>query len=139
MRAVGRTWEEISAELGYRSRDGARLAVERLQKRNPALSADTVRRSASEGLRVVRSVLFERFADAKVREDNEDLVMLAKELRANISETAKLHGAHAPQRTEVDVNVHHSASAIIAEARERLLSVVDAEVVEIPALTEIRR
>ncbi|WP_349268960.1 hypothetical protein MPNTM1_04182 [Mycolicibacterium parafortuitum] len=87
----------------------------------------------------MRSVLFERFADAKVREDNEDLVMLAKELRANISETAKLHGAHAPQRTEVDVNVHHSASAIIAEARERLLSVVDAEVVEIPALTEIRR
>jgi hypothetical protein len=51
LHAVGRTWAEVSAELGYRSRDGARLAVARLQARMPAESVDGARRSASEGLR----------------------------------------------------------------------------------------
>ena len=64
LHAVGRTWAEISAELGYASRDGARLAVARLHARTPAESIDTARRSAMESLRILRSVLFERFAQA---------------------------------------------------------------------------
>lgn len=142
LRAVGRTWDEIATEVGYRSRQGAQQAVERLEKRIPAQSVDTVRRSSSEGLRIVRAVLFERFADAKVRGDNEDLLMLAKELRNNISESAKLHGAHAPQRTEVEVTVSSASEAIdqlerqllaLATARQTqpaLSATIDAEVIE---------
>lgn len=123
LRAVGRTWQEVADELGFKSHGAAQLAVARLHKRNPAQSTETVRRSASEGLRIVRAVLFERFADAKVREDNNDLLMLAKELRNNISESAKLHGAHAPQRTEVDVTVS-SASEAIDQLERQLLAIV---------------
>lgn len=129
LRAVARTWSEIAIELGYGSPSAAYMAVQRLEKRTPAVSADAVRRSASEGLRVMRAVLFEQFADAKVRADNEDLVMIGKELRQNINDDAKLHGAHAPQRSQLDVNVRQSAMTIIADARERLLSVIDGEVV----------
>jgi len=122
LRSCGRTWAEISEELGYRSRDGARLAVARYVDRQPAQSANAVRRSATEGLRVVRAVLFERFADAKERSDNDDLVMLAREIRNNTAETAKLHGAYAPQRTEIDVTVHQSATAILDRAESDLLA-----------------
>ncbi|WP_236950103.1 hypothetical protein [Mycobacterium sp. MS1601] len=123
LRAVGRTWDEIADELGYRSRQGAQQAVERLQQRNPLGSAESVRRSASDGLRVVRAVLFERFADAKDRDDNDDLVLLAKELRANISETAKLHGAHVPVKAELDVRVTTSAAEAVNRLEQELLAI----------------
>jgi hypothetical protein len=130
LRNLGRTWSEVAEAVGFKSHGAAQLAVARLHKRNPCQSADQVRRSATEGLRIVRAVLFEQFAEAKQRGDNDDLVMLARELRSNISENTKLNGAYAPQRTEFDVTVRQSATAIINEARERLLSVVDAEVIE---------
>ncbi|MGP4054134.1 hypothetical protein ACTWP6_04810 [Mycobacterium sp. 4D054] len=137
LRASGRTWDEIATAVGYRSRQGAQQAVERLRKRNPLASAESQRRTASEGLRIVRAVLFEEFASAKQRGDSDSLVAYAKEIRQNISEDAKLHGAYAPVRSQLDVNVRQDASAIIAEARDRLLSVVDAEVIEIPTRKEI--
>ena len=123
LRSCGRTWTEISAELGYRSRDGARLAVARYVDRQPALSADTVRRSAHEGLRVVRAVLFERFADAKERGDDDDLIALAKEIRANTAETVKLHGAYVPVRTEVDLSVTTSAAEAVNRLEQELLAI----------------
>lgn len=136
LRAVGRTWTEIAAELGYGSRSAALMAVQRLQARTPPVSPDGVRRSATEGLRVMRAVLFEQFADAKVRGDNADLTVLGREIRNNISEDARLHGAHAPQRSEVDVTVSTSVTAIIDRAERDLLAlaegkpaVVDAEVI----------
>lgn len=135
LRAVGRTWSEIAIELGYGSPSAAYMAVTRLNKRTPATSPDTARRSAAEGLRVMRATLFEQFADAKQRGDNDDLTLLARELRNNISEDAKLHGAHAPARSQVDVNIRQSATAIIADARQRLSSVIDAEVIETKELT----
>ncbi len=70
----------------------------------------------------MRATLFEQFADAKARQDNEDLTLLARELRNNISEDAKLHGAHTPQRTEVDVTVRQSATAILERAEADLLA-----------------
>lgn len=84
----------------------------------------------------MRAVLFEQFADAKQRGDNDDLVLLGKELRNNIAEDAKLNGAHAPARSQVDINVRQDAVAIIADARSRLLSAIDAEVVDVKELTQ---
>lgn len=133
LRVVGRTWWEIANELGYGSAGAVYTAVQRLHKRTPAASPDTVRRSAAEGLRVMRAVLFERFADAKDRGDNEDLTLLGRELRNNIAEDAKLHGAYAPVKSQLDVNVSTSATAIIAAAKQQLLAIdntIDAEVIE---------
>lgn len=133
--ACGRTFAEVANELGYGSAGACHTAIKRLRQRTPLPTADAARRSSAEGLRVLRSVLFEQLADAKQRDDNDALVSLAKELRANITEDARLHGAHAPQKTEVDVNVNQTATAIISDARERLLSVIDGEVVQPKELT----
>jgi len=122
LRAVGRTWSEIAAELGYGNASAALMAVRRLEKRLPAEDTESIRRSASAGLRIMRSVLFEQFADARIRGDNDDLTLLGRELRANISEDAKLNGAYAPQRTEVDVNISTSVTAVIDRAERDLLA-----------------
>jgi uncharacterized protein YegP (UPF0339 family) len=142
LKAVGRTWQEIADVLGYRSRQAAQQAVERLQKRNPPESVESARRSATETLRIVQAVLFEQFADAKQRGDNDDLSMLARELRNNVGEVAKLRGLYAPARSEVDVNIHQTATAILDRAESELLAltaqrqhplsvptVIDAEVI----------
>lgn len=69
-------------------------------------------------------MLFERFADAKVRGDNNDLLMIGKELRNNVGEVAKLRGLYAPVRPEVDVNIHQTAAAILDRAEQDLLALV---------------
>ena len=71
---------------------------------------------------MVQSVLFERFADAKVRGDNDDMVMLAKELRNNVGEVAKLRGLYAPTRSEVEVSINQTATAILDRAEQDLLA-----------------
>ncbi|MGE2690098.1 hypothetical protein [Mycolicibacterium pulveris] len=128
LRAIGRTWAEVSAELGYRSRGAAQLAVARLHARQPATSPETVRRSSTESLRIMRSILFERFAAAKQAGDDQTLIGLHRELTRNLSEAAKLHGAHAPEKLDVDVTVRQSPSEILAEAQERVLAIIDAEI-----------
>ena len=122
LRAIGRTWAEIAEVVGYRSRQAAQQAVERLHDQTPPETVDTARRSATESLRVVQSVLFERFADAKVRGDNDDMVMLAKELRNNVGEVAKLRGLYAPTRSEIEVSINQTATAILDRAEQDLLA-----------------
>lgn len=122
LRAVGRTYGEIAIALGYGSAGAVHTAIARLHKRAPATSPDAARRSASEGLRVMRSMLFEQAVDAKNRGDTDDLVLLGKEIRQNIAEDAKLHGAHAPVRSQVDVTVHQDATAIIDRMESELLA-----------------
>jgi hypothetical protein len=132
LRAIGRTWAEISSALGYKSRGAAQLAVQRLLERTPPVGAEALRRQEAEELRIRRSVLHERFHDARQRNDDDALVALNRELDRVASRWSKLHGLDAPERQEVNVHVNQTPAAIIAEARERLLAVVDAEVVELP-------
>lgn len=128
LRALGRTWVEISAELGYRSRGAAQLAVKRLHARQPPASPDAVRRSSAESLRILRAILFERVGAAKRRGDDQTLLGLHRELARNVSEAAKLAGAYAPE--EINVRVEQSPRQIIAAAEAQLLAIVDAEVIE---------
>lgn len=127
LHAAGRTWQEIADTLNYQSRQAAQQAVKRLHARQPPASPEAVRRSSSESLRILRSILFERVAVAKVKGDDQTLIGLHRELTRNIGESAKLAGAYAPE--EINVNVKQSPAAIIADARERLLAIIDAEVV----------
>ncbi len=71
----------------------------------------------------MRAVLFERFADAKERGDDDDLIALAKEIRANTAETVKLHGAYVPVRTEVDLSVTTSAAEAVNRLEQELLAI----------------
>jgi hypothetical protein len=133
LHACGRTWADISRELGYKSRSAACDAVARLHRSTPAASPDAVRRSATETLRLLRSMLFDRVVVAKQNNDDDTLIALHRELTRNLSETAKLHGAYAAQ--QIDVTVTQTASELIAETKQRLLEIVDAEVVEPRELT----
>lgn len=107
-------------------------AVARLLDRTPPVRAEALRRQEAEELRIRRAALHERFADARQRKDDDALVSLNRELDRVATRWSKLHGLDAPERQEVNVNVTQTATAIIADARERLLAVVDAEIVELP-------
>jgi hypothetical protein len=124
LRAVGRTWAEISATLGYRSRGAAQLAVRRLMDRTPPETAEHARAQASEGLRITKSVLFAELAAAKCRGDSQGLVAAAKAIADMIERDARLNGLHAPQRTEVDMKVSADPAAIIDRLESELLALV---------------
>lgn len=132
LRAIGRTWQEVADALGYRTRQGAMHAVARLMDRTPSETPEALRRQEAEELRIRRAVLHERFHAARQRKDDDTLVALNRELDRVSARQAKLHGLDAPERQEVNVHVEQTPAAIIADARERLLAVVDAEVVELP-------
>lgn len=129
LRCRRKTWAEISEQLGYRSRDGARHAVGRLLTKMAA-NPDAERALSSEALRVLQSGLNDRFDAAVQREDDAAALSLSRELRCLVAEEAKLIGIYAPERLEV--HVHQSPSAIIAEAQDRLLAIIDAEVIDEP-------
>lgn len=93
-----------------------------LYKRFPPESPETARRSLTEGLRIQLSRLHQRFADAEARNDTDAMVALAKELRGTSDAIARLNGLAVPQRTEVDVTVHQSATAIIDRMEAELLA-----------------
>lgn len=121
LRARRKTWAEISTTLGFRSRDGARLAVGRLV-RSMAPDLALERAVATEALRVQEAGLYGRFEAAVDGGDDDMAVSLSKELRSLVAERAKLNGLAVPQRTELDVNVHHSATAIIDRMEGELLA-----------------
>ena len=129
LRAKRMTWAAISAELGFQHRSGARLAVERLIGRRSAnpMTKLTERAVSAESLRVQEQGLQPLFDAAVERRDEEAAVLVSKELRSLVSDRAKISGIAAPQA--VDVNL--SVGEIIAQTRQRLLSVIDAEVVDI--------
>jgi hypothetical protein len=136
LRARRKTWQEIADELGFRTRAGARLAVTRLLRsdvRDPAAE----RAVSVEKLRTQEAALFDRFEAAVRSGDDEMALSLSKELRLLVVDGARIDGHFAPQRTQVDVHVHQTPAAIIADARERLLSVIDAEVIEAAPIKEI--
>ncbi|ODR00340.1 hypothetical protein BST27_29695 [Mycobacterium intermedium] len=133
LRARRKTWTEISAELGFRSRDGARLAVNRLLK---SVSADPghvalERAVSSASLAAQEPGLFELYEAAVKRGDDEAAATLSRELRSLVTDRAKLAGLYAPQAVSVDVKL--SLGDLIAQAKQRLLALdntVDAEVIE---------
>lgn len=64
----------------------------------------------------------QRFAAAFRNGDDDTLVTLNREIRANEIELAKLGGFYAPE--QVDVNVSHDATAIIDRMESELLALV---------------
>ena len=122
LRAIGRTWQEIADTLGFRGRGAAQDAVARLLKSTAPDSPEALRRQEDEELRIRRAVLHERFHAARARHDDDTLLSLNRELDRISTRRARLLGLDAPERQQVDVNVSTDPSAIIAEARDRMLA-----------------
>lgn len=128
LRASRYSWREVADRLNYRSVGAAQTAVnrhvERLRREPTATSVEAHKFAIETRTRA----LTQRFAAAYKVGDDDTLVTLNREIVRNEAELAKLGGLYEPET--LNVNVAQTPAAIIAEARERLLAVVDAEVVE---------
>lgn len=124
MAATGATWQEIATQLGYRSRQAAQQAVRRLGDRTPPESVEAARRKHDNALRLLQRSGFTRYLTALQSGDDDIALRYAKEIRSTVAERAKLGGAYAPQRAEVDVNVSANPAAIIDRLETELLALV---------------
>lgn len=134
MREVGmQPWSKICSALGFKSHGAAQNAVKRYQQRNELPGAQTVAHGIVERNRVSLGIALSALAGAQKRGDFRVVAQLVDAItRANDS-LARLYGLG--QTSTVNVNVtHQTPSQIIEEAQARLLAVLDAEVVDQPAL-----
>ncbi|OBB21320.1 hypothetical protein A5761_03080 [Mycolicibacterium setense] len=124
MAATGATWAEIAKSLGYRSRQAAQQAVRRLGDRTPPETVEAARRKHDNALQLLQRSGFTRYLNALQKGDDDTALRYSKELRSTITERAKMGGAYAPVRTEVDVQVSTDATAIIDRFEADLLALV---------------
>lgn len=135
LRSTGKTWQQIADSEGFRSRRAAQLAVARLAAAEPAENPATLRRSAADGLRITKSILFGGLAEARQQGDHQAVVSYARAIADNIDKDAKLNGLVVPVAQQVEVNVTQTLPALIADTRQRMLEVLDAEVVDPKEIT----
>jgi hypothetical protein len=128
LRASRYSWREVAERLGYRSIGVAQTAVNRHVERLRREPTSTAVEAHKFAIETRTRALSQRFAAAFRNGDDDTLVTLNREIVRNEAELAKLGGLYEPET--LNVNVSQTPAAIIAEARERLLAVVDAEVVE---------
>lgn len=137
LRASRHSWREVCDALGYRSIGAAQTAVnrhvERLRREPKATSFEAHKFAIQTRTRA----LTQRFTAAYRAGDDETLITLNREIIRNEAELAKLDGLYEPET--VNVNMTQTPAAIIADTRERLRAVVDAEVVEMPETREIEQ
>ena len=123
-RATGATWQEIADQLGYRSRQAASQAVKRLGNRTPPETVEQARAKHDNALRLLQRSNFTRYLTALQAGDDNTALQYSKEIRSTVAERAKIVGAYAPQRAEVDVNMSTDPSAIIDRMESELLGLV---------------
>lgn len=128
LRSAGHSWATISEELGFKSRSGARLAVDRLLNSTAPDSVTTQRRTAVEALRTLRAILFDSIVDAKAAGDFAAVGALSDRARLNVAEEARIDGLYAPNK--LDVKVDMTVAEALDQYRDRLLAVIDAEVID---------
>ena len=124
MAATGATWQEIADQLGYRSRQAASQAVKRLGNRTPPETVEQARAKHDNALRLLQRSNFTRYLTALQAGDDNTALQYSKEIRSTVAERAKIVGAYAPQRAEVDVNMSTDPSAIIDRMESELLGLV---------------
>lgn len=137
MREVGmQSWSKIRDALGFKSVGAAQLAVKRYRDRNPLPNAEAARAGIVERKRVTLGAALRSLAESQKAGDHQSVARLIDVITRADAELARLYGLNAPDK--LDVTVTQTPAAIIAEARTRLLEVVDAEVIDAPT-KEIER
>jgi hypothetical protein len=117
---TGATWQEVADALGYRSRQAAQQAVARLLDRMPAESVEQARAKHDAALQLLQRNSFTRYLHAVQAGDDGKALEYGREIRATVTERAKMAGVYAPQR--LDVNVTTDAVAIIDRMESELLA-----------------
>ncbi len=139
LRARQWTLQEIADHLGYASRGACRNAIEReLARTAPEATPDAARRSLLDSARYTSRRWHDAFENAVAARDIEAMANAHRGLCRDRDHVAKLTGAYAPEKAELDVTV-----SVVEDTRRRLLAkleseksalpVVEAEVVEVTA------
>lgn len=128
LRSVVRlSWSRIAAECGFKSVGAAQQAYKSHRRRNPLPGGETVLAEISDRqeYRTQKGTLaLER---ALAAGEYSTVANLIRALAANDADLAKWFGIGSET---VNVNVTASLPQVIAENRERLMAVLDAEVVD---------
>lgn len=135
LRATGKTWQQIADSEGFRSRRAAQLAVKRLDASDPPENLDTARRTAADGFRVTKSILFGGLAEARRQGDHQATVNYARAIADNIDKDVKLRGLAVPVAQQVDVNVSTDPTVLIDRLEAELLTVLAQREQTQPAIT----
>lgn len=122
MNATGATWQEIADHLGYRSRQAAQQAVTRLTANTPPETVEQARAKHDAALQILQRKDFTRYLTALESGDDETAIKYSKELRGIVTERAKMAGAYAPERQQVDVNVTTDPVALLDKLEQALLA-----------------
>lgn len=135
LRCADTQWADIAELLEFKTPSSAHTAVDRWLKRQPAEDIAAARIYTSGGYRICKAALFEVLADARRRKNTTEVVSITRCLGELLDKHARLTGQQVAVAAEVNVNVHTTTAEIIDDTRRRLMDVIDAEVVEIPAIT----
>lgn len=141
MRAAGATFQQIADAEDYRNRRAAQLAVERHWKREGGVGLDGQRADADESYRLIKFRLVATMEQAAKQGDTSGTVAAAKAAADVVAKQVQLKGLAVPVTQRVDVQVEHSAAAILDRAERELLAlaanrprqlpgnVIDAEII----------
>lgn len=107
--------------------------MQRLNDKTPPETVATARAKHDAALQLLQRNGFTRYLTALQSGDDDTSLRYAKEISSTVAERAKLVGAYAPQRAEVDVTVTADPTAIIADAERQLLALVAERQQSLPA------
>lgn len=124
---VGASWSVIRDQLGFRSVGAAQSAYKSHQKRNPRPTDETVLAGLRDRQQYRNQKGMVALERAMAVGEFSTVASLIRALAANDADLAKWFGIGSET---VNVNVTASLPQVIAENRERLLAVLDAEVVD---------
>ena len=124
---VGLSWSRIATECGFKSVGAAQQAYKSHRRRNPLPGGETVQaelRDRQQYRNQRGTLALER---AMTAGEYSTVASLIRALASNDADLAKWFGIGSET---VNVNVTASLPQVIAENRDRLMAVLDAEVVE---------
>ncbi|WP_445168766.1 hypothetical protein ACTXG7_05235 [Mycolicibacterium sp. Dal123E01] len=135
LRAVaGLSWSKIATECGFKSVGAAQQAYKAHRKRNQTPAGQVVFAELLDRQQYRNQQGIIAMTRAQAAGDYSGVASLIRALESNDADLAKWFGIGS--ETTLNVNVNTTATQIIAETRERLLAVVDAEVIETKELEQ---
>ncbi|MGH3725015.1 MAG: hypothetical protein ACRDUS_12950 [Mycobacterium sp.] len=132
MREIGmKSWSHIRDALGFKSVGAVQNAHKRYAARNPVPGASAAAAGIVERKRYTLGIALTSLAEAHRKGDHRTVAQLLDAITRADAELAKLYGLGS-ENVNVNVSVTQSLSEIVAEAEQKLLAAIDAEVVDEP-------
>ncbi len=121
MHLDGHSWTEISEQLGFRSRSGARLAVNRHLATTCPDAPSLARRKWIDGKVRRRARLLHSVRDAQAAGDHQSVAQLSRAIDTLDDQLARAGGYYVPAQSSVNVTVSASRIEAVESWRREML------------------